>query len=86
VQPSHPSLSLQDSERQAFSMRLERVVRYRITVQTPNPDRGRVDFHDSGLLVQSFKLGTNTSVGEVDALNSQCIRSVTAPTIKSPSE
>jgi len=60
-----PALSMHDNEHQAFSMRPERVVRYRITVHTQWSDRGHVVFSDSGILIHSFRLTASTNTSRV---------------------
>ena len=67
LKPADLALSIHDCERKSFSMRPERVVRYRITVHSQWSDSGPVVFTDSGLRTHSFRLAADSSVSKVSS-------------------
>ncbi|XP_072033928.1 BTB/POZ domain-containing protein 16-like [Amphiura filiformis] len=67
MKPSDPSLSFRICERQTFSLRQDREMRYGIRVQC---HKGEHDFmFSTGLLSQKFGLGAKTSCSDVLTLN-----------------
>ncbi|XP_064630793.1 BTB/POZ domain-containing protein 16-like [Lineus longissimus] len=63
LKPSDPILSFRQCERQTFSMRADREVKYCIRVQTIQ--NGDYKFHSTGVITHKFGLGSKTSKSEV---------------------